>query len=161
MIRRATPEDATRLAELAARTFHDTFAPHNRTEDIDAYLSATYSERQQREEIENPDLITLVVEQDDALTGFAQLRLTLPEVEIARFYIDSRWHGRGAAQSLMNEIFAITRELGATRLWLGVWEHNARAIAFYAKCGFRDCGSHPFLLGTDLQTDREMEVRFG
>ena len=43
-----------------------------------------------------------------------------------------------------------------TRLWLGVWEHNLRAIAFYRKCGFVQCGAQPFLLGTDLQTDWDM-----
>jgi hypothetical protein len=37
-----------------------------------------------------------------------------------------------------------------------VWERNARAIAFYVKCGFRDVGSQPFLVGSDLQTDRVM-----
>ena len=46
--------------------------------------------------------------------------------------------------------------LGATNVWLGVWEKNERGIAFYAKCGFRDVGSHLFLVGSDLQTDRVM-----
>jgi len=41
-------------------------------------------------------------------------------------------------------------------MWLGVWERNLRAIAFYAKCGFIDVGSHVFELGSDLQTDRIM-----
>jgi len=48
------------------------------------------------------------------------------------------------------------RELGGATLWLGVWEHNPRAIAFYAKCGFHDRGSQPFLVGSDLQNDRVM-----
>ncbi len=38
-------------------------------------------------------------------------------------------------------------------VWLGVWEHNPRAIAFYKKIGFREVGSHVFPLGTDPQRD--------
>ena len=36
----------------------------------------------------------------------------------------------------------------------GVWERNARAIAFNTKVGFRDVGSTFFNVGTDRQTDR-------
>jgi len=161
IIRRASPDDAARLADLGARTFRDTFAAHNRAEDMDAYLSRTYGEAYQRSEIADPRLITLLVEEDDALIAFAQLRATDSELEIARFYVDGPWHGRGVAQSLMRVIVETARELRATRIWLGVWEHNTRAIAFYIKCGFRDCGSQPFLLGSDLQTDRVMELRLG
>jgi len=160
MIRRATLDDAARLAELAARTFHDTFAPHNRPEDMDAYMPTAYGEAKQREEIADRDRITLVVEEGDALIAYAQLRIDIPQIEIGRFYVDSPWHGRGVAQTLMSAVLELARDLGATRLWLGVWERNARAIAFYEKFGFRDCGSQPFLLGSDLQTDRVMERRF-
>jgi len=159
MIRRAVPADAAPLAELAARTFHDAFARHNRAEDMEAYMSTAYGESVQRAELEDPDRITLVVEDGEALIAYAQLRMSIPEIEIGRFYVDTPWHGRGVAQSLMNEIFDIARDLYATRIWLGVWERNTRAIAFYEKCGFRDCGSQPFLLGSDLQTDRVMELR--
>ena len=48
------------------------------------------------------------------------------------------------------------RTRGAKTLWLGVWEKNDRARAFYAKCGFADVGEHIFLFGTDPQTDRVM-----
>jgi ribosomal protein S18 acetylase RimI-like enzyme len=57
---------------------------------------------------------------------------------------------------LITEAFDAARTAGARHLWLGVWEHNARALRFYAKCGFVDVGSHDFVLGTDRQTDRVM-----
>ena len=161
MIRRATVDDAAQLADLAARPFYDAFAMHNRPEDMDAYMSIAYGESIQRDELADPDRITLVIEENDALIAYTQLKLTLPEIEIGRFYVDRPWHGRGLAQSLMDAVFALARDLRATRLWLGVWERNPRAIAFYEKCGFRDCGSHPFLVGSDLQTDRLMELHIG
>ena len=45
-------------------------------------------------------------------------------------------------------------ELGGRVMWLSVWEQNPRAIAFYAKVGFRDVGSADFHVGSDRQTDR-------
>jgi ribosomal protein S18 acetylase RimI-like enzyme len=160
-IRRAQPADAAALAELAARTFIDAFAAANRPEDIRDYVAKTYGEAQQRAEIEHPDGVTLLVEDDDRLIGYAQLRRTRSEhgeVELARFYVEQGHHGKGIAQMLMAASIDTARDLGVTTYWLGVWEHNPRAIRFYEKCGFRDVGSHPFLLGSDLQTDRIMTI---
>ncbi|MGZ8796978.1 MAG: N-acetyltransferase family protein [Thermoanaerobaculia bacterium] len=167
LIRRAVPADAANLAALGARTFEEAFAEQNRPEDMSAYLAKTYSEPLQRLEIEDPDVVTLLVEESGRLIAFAQMRRgPLPQcvsdataMEIARFYVDRPWHGRGIAQALMDASLDVSASLGATNIWLGVWEKNTRAIAFYAKCGFRDVGSTPFLLGNDLQTDRIMILR--
>ena len=167
MIRRATVDDAARLAEVGARIFVDTFAAQNTAEDMNAFLARTYGEAHQRRELEDPALVTLLVESDSALVAFAQLRRgEAPEcvdaeshIEIQRFYVDRSLQGRGVAQTLMRECERVANEIGVRAIWLGVWERNARAIAFYEKCGFRDVGSHPFLLGNDLQTDRVMVLR--
>ncbi len=45
------------------------------------------------------------------------------------------------------------RELGGLDIWLGVWERNPRAIAFYVKSGYVQVGSHVFTVGSDSQTD--------
>jgi ribosomal protein S18 acetylase RimI-like enzyme len=42
---------------------------------------------------------------------------------------------------------------GADVAWLGVWEHNPRAIAFYRKWGFVEVGEHTFPVGDDPQRD--------
>lgn len=159
-IRRATPRDAAPLARVAEKIFRDTFGPDNRAEDIEAYVARAYGEEPQRRELEDPNSTALLVEDRGALIAFAQLRLTPGsphgQVEIARFYVDHSQHGRGVAQALMGVVTETAHALGAAKLWLGVWERNARAIAFYVKCGFVDAGSQPFLLGSDLQTDRVM-----
>jgi len=163
-IRRATVADAAMLAELAARTFEETFAAQNRPEDVEAHRARTYGESLQRRELEDPNGVTLLVEQEDDTIGYAQLRrghaprgypCDAP-VEIGRFYVVHGWHGRGVAQALMSAVRAAALTLGGATLWLGVWERNPRAIAFYAKCGFRDVGSQPYVVGSDVQTDRVM-----
>jgi ribosomal protein S18 acetylase RimI-like enzyme len=42
---------------------------------------------------------------------------------------------------------------GSGVAWLGVWEHNPRAITFYGKLGFVACGEQVFPLGNDPQRD--------
>jgi GNAT superfamily N-acetyltransferase len=167
-VRRAAPDDAARLAEFGRQAFHDTFAADNRPEDMAAYLAATFGEAQQRAELLDPCSTYLVAERvggDGAdLLGYARLRTgdapdvvrTTPAVEIARFYARRDMVGQGIGASLMGACLALARELGARAAWLGVWEHNVRAIAFYARWGFVDVGTCEFVLGTDVQTDRIM-----
>ena len=54
---------------------------------------------------------------------------------------------------LMRAAREAAQELGGRHLWLGVWERNPRAIAFYSKAGFTKVGHHDFLVGGDRQTD--------
>jgi ribosomal protein S18 acetylase RimI-like enzyme len=49
------------------------------------------------------------------------------------------------------------RRTGHRTMWLGVWERNRRAQAFYRKWGFHTVGEHIFQLGSDAQTDWLME----
>jgi diamine N-acetyltransferase len=158
-IRHATIDDAAALAQIAERTFRDTFAAHNNPNDLEAYVASAYGETQQRRELERGDTV-LFLEDEGIPIAYTQMRRTPSsphgEVEIARFYVDKGHHGRGIAQTLMQAAIDEARAMGGTKLWLGVWEHNLRAIRFYKKCGFADVGSQPFLVGSDLQTDRVM-----
>jgi ribosomal protein S18 acetylase RimI-like enzyme len=158
-IRRATVSDAAALAEIAERTFRDTFAAHNTPEDLEAYVASAYSEEKQRRELESGNIVLLGKTDDGQLIAYTQMRRVQSpygEIEILRFYVDKNHHGLGIAQELMQAAYDTARALGATNIWLGVWERNLRAIAFYVKCGYRDVGSQPFLVGSDLQTDRVM-----
>jgi ribosomal protein S18 acetylase RimI-like enzyme len=61
----------------------------------------------------------------------------------------------GAA--LMQACIDEARRRGHKTLWLGVWEHNPRAQAFYRKWNFVEIGTHVFHLGNDPQTDLLMQ----
>ena len=163
-IRPATLADAAALAEIAARTFDDTFSPQTPAADMALFLAEKYGVAQQTAELRDAAMTTLLVELEGRLAGFAQLKEgPVPEcvagprpIEIYRFYLDKEWKGRGVAQALMEAARAEARRLGAETIWLGVWEKNARAIAFYSKCGFIEVGSHLFPVGNDPQVDRIM-----
>lgn len=165
-IRSATPDDAAALADLARQTFFDTFAADNNPDDMAMYLQQAFSVAQQGSEIADPSITTLLVEVDGELIAYAQIKSDhVPDfvtdeaaLELSRLYVRHGWHGRGVAQALMARAMDAARHRGAKTLWLGVWERNHRARAFYAKCGFRDVGDHIFLFGTDPQTDLVMQV---
>jgi GNAT superfamily N-acetyltransferase len=165
-IRRAVPADAAVLAGLARSTFFDTFAASNDGNDMALHLERAYGVAQQAAEISDPGMISLLVEENGEAVAYAQIRcghapacvIGGAPMELWRFYVDCRWHGKGVAQQLMDRVKAEAKQGDAKTLWLGVWEHNPRARAFYEKCGFVDVGSHVFLFGTDPQTDRVMTV---
>ncbi len=160
----ASSADAQRLAEFGARTFFETFAADNTPDDMRAHLASAFSEDRQLREIENPHMDTLILADGEQWMGFAQLRAGhvsdgVPaegSIELWRFYVDQRWHGRGLAALLMDGAKQRARRRGARSLWLGVWERNARAQAFYRKHGFQRVGRQVFVVGSDPQTDDVM-----
>ena len=162
VIRAGEAGDAPALAELAARTFRETFAADNRPEDMALHLAHAYGTSQQGSELADPNVATLLAEVDGQLAGYAQLRSGATPAHVAgeapielwRFYIAQSWQGRGVAQALMQSVESEAYRRGGRTLWLGVWERNERAKAFYAKTGFVDVGAHVFMVGTDPQTDR-------
>lgn len=164
-IRRARSEDAVPLAELMERTFRDAFGPANDDADLALHCRTHYAPDIQAGELADPAFSTLVAEQAGSLVAFAQLQAgeTPPEVggpapiQLARFYVDQAWHGRGVAQALMDAVRTEARARGARTLWLGVWEQNPRGIAFYRKEGYREVGMFDFMVGTDRQHDYIME----
>ena len=166
-LRDAAPADAIRLAEFGARTFYETFAAENSAEDMRAHLASAFSPQLQLREIEDPHLDTLILADGDQWMGFAQLRAGhvsdgVPRdgsIELWRFYIDQRWHGQGFAALLMDGAKQRALRRGASSLWLGVWERNARAQAFYRKHGFSRVGRQTFVVGSDPQTDDLMLCR--
>ena len=163
-IRVATVADAAAIAAIAERVFVRAFGPDNTPENLAAYVPTAFGEAVQRRELEDPSCVYLLAYVDGALAAFALLRVGATDaavhgdapVEIQRFYVDHDFHGRGVAAHLMEACVATAQERGGHTLWLGTWEKNARAIRFYEKCGFTDVGSHPFVMGSEVQTDRVM-----
>lgn len=165
-IRRAIDADAIALSRFAAHVFAEAFAAGNDPADMADYMSRAFSLEQQTAEIAEPGSVVLLAEETGTndgvrLAGYAHLRSaeapaavsgTAP-LELKRFYVDARHRGGGLAHALMSAVLRTAADGGAGTLWLGVWEHNARAIAFYRRHGFERVGEHVFVLGRDRQTD--------
>jgi ribosomal protein S18 acetylase RimI-like enzyme len=74
-------------------------------------------------------------------------------IELARFYVDTRLHGRGIAQAMMAQVKQQARERGARSIYLSVWQEQPQAIRFYSKEGFRIAGTLVFVVGNDPKDD--------
>jgi ribosomal protein S18 acetylase RimI-like enzyme len=165
VIRRATSDDASMLAALAARLFAQAFRPTNDPDDIRMHLTETFSPEKQLAEIVDPARAVWIAEDDDGrAVGYAMVRVGVsgPGVvgdrpaEVQRIYADAEWHGRGVGAALMRACIDHAVALGCDVVWLGVWERNPRAIAFYEKMGYVAVAKQTFLLGRDLQHDLVM-----
>ena len=166
-LRAATPADAARLTAFGRRLFEETFAPHNTPEDMAIYLAEAFGEAKQREELLEPGATCWIAEDaSGAPAGYVRLRMGAAHpgvranrpAELSRLYADRAHHGRGVGAALLARCIEEARRQGADVLWLGVWEHNVRAIAFYEKHGFRAVGEQAFTLGRDVQRDLVMQL---
>ena len=168
-LRPALPADAPSLAVLAERTFRETFGARNSPENMDLHCARVFGTDIQLREITDRSVVTTVAEDDARMIGFSQLRIpgahaavaAKRPAEISRIYVLAEWHGRGVAHDLMRAALATAARHDCDCLWLGVWEHNPRAMAFYRKFGLEVVGTHAFMLGLDRQRDLIMSVRLG
>ena len=164
-IRRANGEDAGLLAELGARTFSETFAADNTSQDMSAYIAASFSLAQQTAELADPASTFLLAEVGGLATGYAKLHAGeaaegvqgAKPIELVRLYVSLEWLGRGIGEGLMRACVDEARQARHDVIWLGVWERNGRAQAFYRKWNFRAVGQHVFQLGSDPQRDILMQ----
>ena len=163
-IRVAALGEASLLARLGARLFAQAFAAANSPENMAAYLASAFSPELQTAELHSPGTVFLILSADEAPIGYAHLQVSDPPtcvsgtsaVQLVRFYVEAGWHGRGVSDSLMKSALAWAAGQGHDVVWLGVWQHNGRAVSFYGRWGFEVVGTKQFRLGSDLQADYVM-----
>jgi ribosomal protein S18 acetylase RimI-like enzyme len=165
-IRLATLDDARLLAQIGARLFEQTFADANEPANMRAYLATAFSLECQSAELGDPECVVWIAEDPGgAAVGYAMLRRAagadgVPELdaaEVQRLYVDKPWHGRGVGEALMSAcVDHASHTWHSSVIWLGVWQLNPRAIAFYRKMGFESVGTQTFTLGDDVQRDYVM-----
>jgi ribosomal protein S18 acetylase RimI-like enzyme len=169
-IRKATADDAGRLAGLAAVTFPLACPPESSPADIAAHLAATLSEANFESYLADPAITILVIASDGDLRGYSMLvdrpagdpdvaavLTALPATELSKCYVHPDHHGLGAAAQLMLASLGQAATAGANGMWLGVNSQNAKAIRFYEKSGFRKVGAKSFNLGNTVEHDFVME----
>ena len=159
--RKLTKEDVLTLREFSIKTYYDTFMNGNSEHVMQAYLDEAFAAEKLTEELQNPDSTFRFLYADGTLAGYlkvnrapSQTDLNDPaSLELERIYAAKKFQGKGIGQALMNKAVEIANGYNKKYIWLGVWEKNERALAFYRKNGFVKIGEHAFYMGDDCQTD--------
>jgi ribosomal protein S18 acetylase RimI-like enzyme len=160
-IRRCGGCDIETLRTLSLDTFRAAFGHLNTPENMAAYCAQAFGEDALRRQLETPGSSFWFLYADGELAGYTKLntdaaqtdRLGENALEIERIYIAAAFQGQGLGGRLIDWAVDTAQEWDKQSVWLGVWEHNTRAISFYEAHGFCRSGTHAFYLGAERQTD--------
>jgi len=149
------------LREISIKTFVTAFGAQNTDADMELYLEESRNMEQVIKEFNDPDVTLLFTHQGDLVTGYMKInqgeaqteKFDQTSLELERIYILEPHQNQGIGKLMMDHFRSMGRALEVEMLWLGVWEHNPRAMAFYEREGYEVFGEHDYLLGTDLQRD--------
>ena len=166
-IRLATTEDAEILAKIGWQSFDEAFADHpaNHPDDMKVYMDEAFSVETIAADLRDEKTVYLIASLATEIAGYAKINFDAREdgitgentLELCRLYALDKFIGKGIGKSLMLALIELAKENERDTIWLGVWEFNFRAQAFYKKFGFEKCGEHVFQLGSDPQTDWLMQ----
>jgi ribosomal protein S18 acetylase RimI-like enzyme len=165
-IKRVTPNDLDELQTISRITFHETFAGDNSPEDMNKYLDEEFSAGKLNKELKDRNTQFYFATLKNKIIGYLKINFGPSQtelqnenaVEIERIYVLKAYHGKNPGQLLYQKALEIALQKEVDFIWLGVWEHNLRAIHFYKKNGFVAFDKHLFKLGDDDQTDIMMKL---
>ncbi|MBO6659114.1 MAG: GNAT family N-acetyltransferase [Roseivirga sp.] len=164
-IKKVSTDELEELRRLSVETFSDTFTEQNNEIQMKAYLEKAFNTDQLRSELSNPESFFYFVKEEDKILGYLKLNTKTAQtdqvldssLEIERIYLTEEAQGKGIGKLLMDFSIAEAKRRNLLCLWLGVWEKNEKAIAFYKSYGFEVFADHPFKLGDDSQKDLLMK----
>lgn len=162
-VRQVKREEAAEFAKLCADLFKETFAESNTAEDMKLYLNESFNLDKIQKELTDLNTYCFYACKDSMPVGCMKLILTdasftsKKSAELSRLYVSNLYHNQKVGAQLMQFAIDFAQNNQAEKLWLGVWEHNQKAINFYQNWGFVKAGVHGFKLGNDLQQDWLME----
>lgn len=160
-IKECNLEDVLTLQQIGIETFNETFKDQNTPENMKHYLEKAFHVGQLTTELSNPSSQFFFVYVNNKVAGYLKVntndaqseKMGNESLEIERIYIKSTFQKHGLGKLLFNKAIDIAIEQNKEKIWLGVWEKNENAIAFYEKMGFVQTGTHSFQMGDEEQID--------
>lgn len=159
--KKCTIEEVQILQKISIETFNETFKEQNSPENIKVYLDRAFNLKQLEKELSNNNSEFYIVYYNDEIAGYLKVNINEAQseemsedsLEIERVYIKKEFQKYGIGKYLLNKAMKIAIERNKKTIWLGVWEKNDIAIAFYKKQGFIQTGAHSFYMGDEEQVD--------
>lgn len=165
-IKKIAANNLDELQKISRQTFYETFAGNNSEENMAKFLNEAYASEKLLAELEDEHTEFYFATSGGQVIGylklnFAQAQTELKDgngLEIERIYVAKEFLGKSVGQMLYAKAMDVAKKAGCQYIWLGVWEENQRAIAFYKKNGFVAFDQHVFMLGDDRQIDIMMKL---
>src|SRR3990167_2590985 len=154
--------DEAALALVGQATFLETYAGVLPSADIVSHCKSEHGEALYAAWLAKPGYNLWVAEMDEGAAAVGYAALTPPDlpvptgekdVELKRIYLLNRFHGTGLGAKLMTTAMDAAAQAGFTRMLLGVFGGNSRAIAFYARQGYVEAGGRKFRVGATEYDD--------
>jgi ribosomal protein S18 acetylase RimI-like enzyme len=166
-IQKITINEIQQLQKIGRQTFQETFSDSNSEENMKDYLDKGFATAKLTEELTNKDSEFYFATLDKEVIGYLKVNFGASQtelkddkaLEIERIYVSKEFHGKKVGQLLYDKAIEVARQKNNDYVWLGVWEENLRAIAFYTKNGFVEFDKHIFKLGHEEQTDIMMKLK--
>lgn len=162
--RAATPADGPELAQMAARSFTETFGSLYPASDLAHFLDTTFGAGLPSQ-LDDPAYTIRLATEDDRIVGFAKLGpVAFPgdwpagATELHQLYVLGGWHGEGVGPALLDWAIATARAAGHSELLLSVYIDNHRARRFYDRYGFEEIGRYEYRVGETIDDDRIMRL---
>jgi diamine N-acetyltransferase len=160
-IKQCNNGDLRKLQEISYETFNETFKDQNSPEIMNAYLEKAFNVKQLEKELSNIFSRFFFAYFNNEVAGYLKVNshdaqsenMGEDSLEIERIYVRAKFQKLGLGKYLINKAIEIAVEQGKNKIWLGVWEKNENAIAFYKKIGFVQAGTHSFYMGDEEQID--------
>jgi ribosomal protein S18 acetylase RimI-like enzyme len=147
-LRPASTHDALTISALATQVFLDTYACDGVPRHLALEAMTEYSVEAFTARLKETERKFVLAETGGALIGFAEV-LVLPQgsptggisgAQLVRLYVQPQAQGSGAGKALIGAAESLVAAQSLKALWLTAWEHNSRALAFYARRGYADVG---------------------
>ncbi len=142
-VRRATPKDARRVAEMAIKLAHQHVGYDSRR--FSELAPLEQAEKYYGSQTEVDEAAILVAELDNEIVGFTFIQYEAKDyanlLETAAWlhdiYIEESARGQNAGKLLIEKSIEAAQELGADKLMLSVAAKNEYAHSFFEHNGFR------------------------
>lgn len=169
IIRKIDSQEVEHLREIGKHTFIEAFASQNTEQNMHNYLQYAFSKEKLTAELYDPNTEFYVAQKNNHWVGYLKINFGVSKtktlgtntLEIERIYVIKAFHGHKIGQTLLEKALDLAKKRKVTFIWLGVWEHNIKAIGFYEKNGFKVFDKHIFRLGEEDQTDLLMKLEIG
>jgi GNAT superfamily N-acetyltransferase len=153
--------DERALALVGKATFLETYAGALDVADVLDHCDAEHGAARYAAWLKAPGYRLWIAEvEGGAPVGYAvlgpvdlPLETSVQDMELKRIYLLHRFHGEGVGRRLLHTALDAAVATGASRLLLGVYDSNHRALAFYARHGFVEAGRKPFQVGSRVYDD--------